>query len=61
MNRSKALEEQVEAVSGMLIYATQTFGGLFNVFILELFLFQSSPGNVSYKFILGVDILAKIF
>ena len=52
MNRSKALEEQVEAVSGMLTYATQTFGGLFNVFILELFLFQSSPGNVSYKFIL---------
>ena len=60
MNRSKAPEEQVEAVSGMLTYATQTFGGLFNVFILELFLFQSSPGNVPYKFILGVDFLAKI-
>ena len=58
MNRSKAPEEQVEAVSGMLTYATQTFGGLFNVFILELFFFQ--PGNVSYKFILGVDFLAKI-
>ena len=25
------------------------------------FLFQSSPGNVSYKFILEVDFLAKIF
>ena len=35
VNRSKALEEQVEAVSGMLTYG-QTFGGLFNVFILEL-------------------------